>query len=41
MLPKQSLSTLNGSFQKGNYIWGGAMNLAWNELANELNKGPL
>lgn len=34
-------SSLNGSLQKGNYIWGGAMSLAWNEVCKTLNHGPL
>jgi hypothetical protein len=27
-----------GSYYKGNYIWGGAMNLAWNELRDNIIK---
>ena len=34
-------STLNGNLHKGNYVWGGAMNLCWTELCNSVNKGPL
>ena len=40
-LPNQTaVSKLNGSFQRANYIWGGAMNLAWNEFMG-LNGGPV
>lgn len=34
-------SHINGSLQKGNYVWGVAMNLAWNELCANLNHAPL
>jgi hypothetical protein len=34
-------STLNGSSHQGNFIWGGAMNLAWSELCHSINNGPL
>jgi len=27
-----------GSYYKGNYVWGGAMNLAWNELGENIIK---
>jgi hypothetical protein len=30
-----------GSDIKGNYVWGGAMNLAWNELTNNIVKEPI
>ncbi len=30
-----------GSLYEGNYIWGGAMNLAWNELAETIIKEPV
>jgi hypothetical protein len=30
-----------GSEYKGNYVWGGAMNLAWNELTNKIVKEPI
>lgn len=30
-----------GSEYKGNYVWGGAMNLAWTELCNSILKAPL
>ncbi len=30
-----------GSDYKGNYIWGGAMNLAWNELTDNIVKEPI
>lgn len=33
---KQFAQGLNGFNEKGNFIWGGAMNLAWNEL-NRVN----
>jgi len=34
-------SKLNGNLHKGNYVWGGAMNLCWTELCASVNKGPL
>lgn len=34
-------STLNGALHKGNYVWGGAMNLCWTELCQNINNGPL
>lgn len=30
-----------GSDLKGNYVWGGAMNMAWNELAENIVKEPI
>jgi hypothetical protein len=30
-----------GSSMDGNYIWGGAMNLAWNELCDDILRGDL
>ena len=30
-----------GSMYKGNYIYGAAMNLAWNELMTDFTKGPV
>jgi hypothetical protein len=30
-----------GSESKGNYVWGGAMNLAWNELTDNIVKEPI
>lgn len=30
-----------GSVYKGNYVWGGAMNLAWTELCTSILKAPL
>lgn len=30
-----------GSNYQGNYIWGGAMNLAWTELSNNIIKEPI
>ncbi len=30
------LNNYLGSYYKGNYVWGGAMNLAWNELNDEI-----
>lgn len=34
-------STLNGAFHKGNFIWGGAMNICWNSLQNDIIKDKL
>jgi hypothetical protein len=31
----------SGSYHKGNYVWGGAMNLAWNELNDSIIKGKV
>lgn len=32
----------NGSFtSKGNYAWGGALTLAWKQLASEIIKEPI
>lgn len=32
----------NGFFTgKGNYVWGGAMCLAWSELKNSIIKAPI
>jgi len=30
-----------GSYYKGNYVWGGAMNLAWNDLGENILHGKL
>ncbi len=30
-----------GSVYKGNYVWGGAMNLAWTDLCSSILKAPL
>lgn len=30
-----------GSMQKGNYVWGGAMNLAWSELTDNILHGKM
>lgn len=35
---KSSLENYLGSEFKGNYVWGGAMNLAWNELSENIIK---
>ena len=35
---KSGLSNYTGSYLDGNYLWGGAMNLAWNELSSNLIK---
>ncbi len=29
---KHNTGNYLGSYYKGNYVWGGAMNLAWNDL---------
>ena len=31
----------SGSYSSGNYVWGGAMNLAWNELTTNLIKDKI
>ena len=36
----KALGPFIGSTHQQNYVWGGAMNLAWNELI-QLNGGPL
>jgi hypothetical protein len=37
--PSSTSSTIGstGSLHQGNYVWGGAMNLAWNELVDSFN----
>lgn len=34
-------TTYTGSLYQGNYVWGGAMNLAWNELCDNIIHAPL
>jgi hypothetical protein len=34
-------STLNGALHKGNFVWGGAMNICWNTLENDIIKDKL
>ena len=34
-------SKLNGAYHKGNFIWGGAMNICWDTLSTEIIKEPL
>lgn len=34
-------SRYNGSLYQGNFVWGGAMNLAWNDLCQSILKEPL
>lgn len=36
-----SNSTSSGSFHKGNYVWGGAMNICWDTLSDEVIGEPL
>ena len=38
---KSGLSNYTGSYLDGNYVWGGAMNLAWNELSSNLIKDKI
>jgi hypothetical protein len=36
----QAYTPLNGSYtSKGNYLWGGALTLAWKQMAKEIIKG--
>ena len=35
---KSGISYYTGSYLNGNYVWGGAMNLAWNELSSKIIK---
>jgi len=46
LIAKESVTNQNngnylGSLQKGNYVWGGAMNLAWSELTDNILKGKM
>lgn len=44
-IPKDTKTTITGnylgSYLNGNYVWGGAMNLAWNELNENILKEKL
>lgn len=38
----QPFVNLNGGFtNKGNYVWGGALTLAWRQLVEEIIKEPI
>jgi len=43
LLPLHAKDNFNyaGSYYKGNYIWGGAMNLAWTELTDNIVKDTI
>ena len=38
---KTNTSNYTGSYIKGNYIWGGAMSLAWTDLSKNIIKAPI